>query len=631
MSRALSGFSDHERGGAKQPHHKHTGLSPDNDLATGTNVVQPLTKLHAQAGNLAVQYLIRTGALRAKGLISDPSDPEETEADRVSEQVMRANTVHAPSACACSGSEESCDECRQKQSPLARKAAGDESSTKTLPPAPSPIIGRVLSSPGAPLDNVTRAFFEPRFARNFGDVRIHTGSEAAESAKSIDALAYTDRSHIAFAAGQYSPHSQTGRALIAHELAHVSQRASIAGSVSRQTARQEGSRGVPHILRAPAPGPGNPPRQSSLTQGEIGEKILEQILDEKGWHIFPDAGKATNGPGADLVAYDPATDYVYLIDNKALQPKRATAINKTPALDVERLGVENLDQARHLLDKYTGFSNEARAAYEGGRIRIAVSNAFSDFNISFSAAVFERGLVAMDIVTGGIYSNLRAFQEARAALTATQTGLVGVRPLVRGQRGFATVGGMIFCMVAIAGTIYAISNIHSLEDAVQFAESSAVNFAEFGIAKAISGSGPVAFVVTMLATMPDDQGEGVHLRSARSQVIYSFLAQYFSAEEIAKNHDAMFKEAEELLFNTKPLDVPLPRRILDQRLKQKFDTCVKEKSLPAAAGAEASEQAHNDTLQKCYQETGYMFWTAPKPKMECTEFGCTPASDESEK
>jgi hypothetical protein len=320
-----------------------------------------------------------------------------------------------------------------------------------------------------------------------------------------------------------------------------------------------------------------------------------------------------------------------LIDNKALQPSKPTAINKTPALDVRRLGVENLDQARNILNKYTGFSDKARAAFEGGRVRIAVSNAFSDFNISFSSAVFERGLFAIDIATGGLYSNLREFQAARRALSAAAraAGAVGVNPLLRGQLGFATIGGMVFCMVSVAGILYAISNIHSLEEAVEFAASQAIGFAEFGIAKAVTGSSPVAFVVTMVVGMPDDQGPAYHERQQRSNLIYALLSKYFSAEEIAKNQASLYREAEQLLFETKPLYVPLPRRIFDQILKAKFDACVRG-SAPASAGVEAAERAQSETLQKCYEETGYMFWAAPKPKLECTEFGCSPVADEGE-
>jgi hypothetical protein len=64
---------------------------------------------------------------------------------------------------------------------------------------------------------------EPRFGHDFGDVRIHADESAAESARSIGALAYATGRDVAFAAGQYQPGTAQGQRLLAHELAHVVQ------------------------------------------------------------------------------------------------------------------------------------------------------------------------------------------------------------------------------------------------------------------------------------------------------------------------------------------------------------------------------------------------------------------------
>jgi hypothetical protein len=64
---------------------------------------------------------------------------------------------------------------------------------------------------------------EPRFGYDFGQVRIHAGTQAAEAARSVNALAFTVGSHIAFSAGRFSPESTAGRQLLAHELVHVVQ------------------------------------------------------------------------------------------------------------------------------------------------------------------------------------------------------------------------------------------------------------------------------------------------------------------------------------------------------------------------------------------------------------------------
>lgn len=81
----------------------------------------------------------------------------------------------------------------------------------------------VLHSPGQPLDAETRAFFEPRFGHDFSRVRVHTDVKAAESARAVNALAYTVEHDVVFGAGQYAPHAVVGKRLLAHELAHVFQ------------------------------------------------------------------------------------------------------------------------------------------------------------------------------------------------------------------------------------------------------------------------------------------------------------------------------------------------------------------------------------------------------------------------
>jgi hypothetical protein len=86
-----------------------------------------------------------------------------------------------------------------------------------------PIVHEVLRSPGQPLNKATRDFFEPRFGHDFSEVRVHTDSRAAESARAVNALAYTVGRHIVFGMGQHLPATSAGHELMAHELTHVVQ------------------------------------------------------------------------------------------------------------------------------------------------------------------------------------------------------------------------------------------------------------------------------------------------------------------------------------------------------------------------------------------------------------------------
>ena len=95
-----------------------------------------------------------------------------------------------------------------------------------------PVVHDVLCSPGQPLDAATRAFFEPRFGHDFSNVRIHLDTKAAESARAVNAAAYTVGHVVLRAAGSVSPATMTN-SLLAHELAHVSQQAQ-SGSLAIQ-------------------------------------------------------------------------------------------------------------------------------------------------------------------------------------------------------------------------------------------------------------------------------------------------------------------------------------------------------------------------------------------------------------
>jgi hypothetical protein len=82
---------------------------------------------------------------------------------------------------------------------------------------------RVLDTAGTPLDASTRTSMEERLGHDFGHVRVHTDAEAAHSAESIQAQAYTFGSHVVMGEGRFQPHTRAGARLLAHELTHVVQ------------------------------------------------------------------------------------------------------------------------------------------------------------------------------------------------------------------------------------------------------------------------------------------------------------------------------------------------------------------------------------------------------------------------
>lgn len=136
--------------------------------------------------------------------------------------------------CACGGApgvSGECEECRESQ--LQRKAAA------TTPDTVPHDVDVTLRAPGEPLDADAREYMENRFGHDFSQVRVHTDSRAADSARAVDALAYTVGRDVAFAPGQYAPKTSAGRRLLAHELAHVLQQS--AGITARQSRLEIGA------------------------------------------------------------------------------------------------------------------------------------------------------------------------------------------------------------------------------------------------------------------------------------------------------------------------------------------------------------------------------------------------------
>lgn len=114
----------------------------------------------------------------------------------VQESAPRAAHSHSRSACPCGGS---CPAC----------------------------AGKSISQ-GQELNKETRSHFESALGAGFGGVRIHTGSESASLAKSLQASAFSVGQDIHFGEGRFRHDSDEGRSLLAHELIHVVQQRHLA-------------------------------------------------------------------------------------------------------------------------------------------------------------------------------------------------------------------------------------------------------------------------------------------------------------------------------------------------------------------------------------------------------------------
>lgn len=177
-------------------------------------------------------------------LVSRPDDPCETDADRTADRA--AGTVDRTADPADAG-------------PVAAQSIPRQEQT------------------AHPLDPTTREHFERRLGYNFASVRVHRDHAADESARELGALAFTNGRDIVFRAGHYEPHTERGRRLLGHELAHV---------VQQDSGR---NRSGPAIRRTPAPAPGAQPNPGP-TPGEMAEKLIKDFAGK-----FPDAAKLIKG------------------------------------------------------------------------------------------------------------------------------------------------------------------------------------------------------------------------------------------------------------------------------------------------------------------------------------------------
>jgi hypothetical protein len=182
-----------------------------------------------KAGTKENQIASRSGTgnnthfFQPKLTVNQPNDKYEQEADSMADHVMRManstqneNTFFKPTPLTI---QRKCQHCQEEEK-LHRKessGAGVQEGNEL-----DSYVGS-LGSSGQALPESSRQFYEPRFGQDFSNVRIYTDSVAAKSAQSINALAYTTGNNIVFNSGQYSPDSDGGKKLMAHELTHVVQ------------------------------------------------------------------------------------------------------------------------------------------------------------------------------------------------------------------------------------------------------------------------------------------------------------------------------------------------------------------------------------------------------------------------
>lgn len=209
----------------------------------------------------------RFGA-QAKLRLSQPSDAFEREADRVAEEVMQpGRDVGSPhivgkpimrlqrqeiESSAESEEETPQEELEAESAPaedrdqeveeddiiaddtgMPKRESGSSKASGSSPPVLIPQGG------GQALEKHVQRYMGQRIGHDFNHVRVHTDVEAANSARRLNAHAYTVGADIYFNEGRYNPHDVQGQKLLAHELTHVVQQSTADPAHENALQRQE--------------------------------------------------------------------------------------------------------------------------------------------------------------------------------------------------------------------------------------------------------------------------------------------------------------------------------------------------------------------------------------------------------
>ena len=253
-----------------------------------------------QAQQAEIRRILRSTGAQAKLTIGQPNDKYEQEADRVADQVMRMSDADVAQRQPENEEEEDTlqakpladqitplvqrqEESPEKEEPVQAKlhdgemlqricAECEEETVQRQPeenedeeiqaksePGEAPSVTPSLESRinslqggGQPLDPATRSFFEPRFGHDFSQVRVHTDSNASETAKSVNAKAFTLGGNMVFGSNEYQPRSTEGKILLAHELTHTIQQSQSGRLSTASVAQRLGNPAdIPNAMNCP--------------------------------------------------------------------------------------------------------------------------------------------------------------------------------------------------------------------------------------------------------------------------------------------------------------------------------------------------------------------------------------------
>ena len=173
-----------------KPHESTKRTSPSlanrvNFSALARSPIDQIAFLQTTIGNRGMGRLLGSRMMQAKLKVNKPGDVYEREADRISDQVQATQTPALVSGAPG----------------IQRVVAQPVAETATAPAS----VDHALASAGKPLDPTIQREMEQRFGCDFSRVRVHTGPIAEQSARDVNARAYTVGNSLVFGAGEFDP------------------------------------------------------------------------------------------------------------------------------------------------------------------------------------------------------------------------------------------------------------------------------------------------------------------------------------------------------------------------------------------------------------------------------------------
>jgi Domain of unknown function (DUF4157)/Annexin len=160
-------------------------------------------------------------SIQRKLSIGAADDPLEREADAMADKVMRKpETALVQRKC------NHCEEEQVQMKPLAPSITQFiQTKSENGGTASDRVINQINATrgSGSPMEGPTQSFMKSRFGTDFSGVKIHTGTNAVQMSRELNAQAFTVGNDIYFNSGKYNPSSDSGRHLLAHELTHTMQ------------------------------------------------------------------------------------------------------------------------------------------------------------------------------------------------------------------------------------------------------------------------------------------------------------------------------------------------------------------------------------------------------------------------